>query len=122
MLTAGSGHSTAPTVVVEAPPKPLGVKLEMVPKLTVEGPAGSNARVESAASLSGPWTMWTNVTVGAEGAVLVDLSPGAVTRLHRGLLKSRLAPPTMFRSCPGPSRWGACRTRRDAILVRSNIL
>ena len=41
VLTAGSGHSTSPTVVVEAPPKPLGVKLEMVPKLTVEGSAGS---------------------------------------------------------------------------------
>ena len=39
VLTAGSGYSTAPTVVVDAPPKPLSVKLEMVPKLTVEGPA-----------------------------------------------------------------------------------
>jgi hypothetical protein len=37
VLTAGSGYSTAPTVVVDAPPKPLSVKLEMVPKLTVEG-------------------------------------------------------------------------------------
>jgi len=57
VLTAGSGYSTAPTVVVEAPPKPLkplGVHLELVPKLTVEGPAGSDARVDSAASLNGP--------------------------------------------------------------------
>ena len=88
VLTAGSGYSTAPTVVVEAPPKPLkplGVHLELVPKLTVEGHAGSLARVESAASLSGPWTTWTNVTVGAEGAVLVDLSPGSAARFYRAI-------------------------------------
>ena len=96
VLTAGSGYSTAPTVVIEAPPKPLGVKLEMVPKLTVEGPAGSNARVESAASLSGPWTMWTNVTVGAEGTVLVDLSPGSAARFYRAVAEQRPVGPTGF--------------------------
>ena len=41
VLTAGSGYTAAPMVVVEAPPKALGVRLELVPKLTVEGPAGS---------------------------------------------------------------------------------
>ena len=40
VLSAGSGYTTAPPVVVEAPPKPLGLKLELVPKLTVDGPAG----------------------------------------------------------------------------------
>ena len=44
VLTSGSGYTTAPAVVVEAPPKPMGVRLELVPKLTVEGPAGSLAR------------------------------------------------------------------------------
>ena len=87
VLTAGSGYSTTPTVVVDAPPKPLSVMLELVPKLTVEGPAGSYARVESAASLSGPWTSWTNVTVGAEGTVLVDLSPGSAARFYRAMTK-----------------------------------
>ena len=55
VLTAGSGYSTAPTVVIEAPPKPLGVKLEMVPKLTVEAKAAeekalaeAKAKVEAA--------------------------------------------------------------------------
>ena len=96
VLTAGSGYLTAPTVVVEAPPKPLGVKLEMVPKLTVEGPAGSYARVESAASLSGPWTMWTNVTVGAEGTVLVDLSPGSAARFYRAVAEHGPVGPTGF--------------------------
>ena len=85
VLTAGSGYTTAPTVVVEAPLKALVVRLRWVPELTVEGPAGSQARVESAAGLAGPWTTWTNVTVGAEGAVLVDLSPGSATRFYRSM-------------------------------------
>jgi len=85
VLTAGSKYTTAPTVVVEAPLKPLVVRLRWVPELTVEGPAGSQARVESAAGLTGPWTTWTNVTVGAEGAVLVDLSPGSATRFYRSV-------------------------------------
>ena len=96
VLMAGSGYSTAPMVVVDAPPKPLGVKLEMVPKLTVEGPAGSNARVESAASLNGPWTMWTNVTVGLEGTVLVDLSPGSAARFYRAVADERPVGPAGF--------------------------
>ena len=96
VLTAGSGYSTALTVVVEAPPKTLGVKLEMVPKLTVEGPVGGLARVESAASLSGPWTSWTNVMVGAEGTVLVDLSPGSAARFYRAVAEQRPVGPSGF--------------------------
>ena len=96
VLTAGTGYTGSPTVVVEAPPKPLGVKLEMVPKLTVEGPAGSYGRVESAVSLSGPWTMWTNVMVGAEGTVLVDLSPGSAARFYRAVAEQRPVGPTGF--------------------------
>ena len=85
VLTAGSGYATAPTVVIEAPPKALSVRLRWVPELTVEGPAGSQARVESATGPTGPWTTWTNVTVGATGTVLVDLSPGSVTRFYRSV-------------------------------------
>jgi hypothetical protein len=85
VLTAGSGYSTAPTVVIEAPPKALSVRLRWVTELTVEGPAGSQARVESATGPTGPWTTWTNVTVGAKGTVLVDLSPGSVTRFYRSV-------------------------------------
>ena len=83
VLTAGTGYSTAPTVVVEPPPKPLGMMLELVPKLTVVGPAGSIARVKSAADLTGPWKKWTNVVVAADGTVLVDLSPGPAARFYR---------------------------------------
>ncbi|MFM7214039.1 MAG: hypothetical protein ACKO3H_04075, partial [Verrucomicrobiota bacterium] len=71
VLTAGSGYTSEPTVVIEAPPKKLGLVSELVPKLTVEGPAGSVARVEWSVDLSGPWTIWSNVVVSAEGVVLV---------------------------------------------------
>ena len=96
VLTSGSGYTGSPTVVVEAPPKALGVRLELVPKLTLEGPAGSNARVDSAASLNGPWTMWTNATVGFEGTVLVDLSPGSAARFYRAVAEQRPVDPTGF--------------------------
>ena len=107
VLTAGSGYTGAPTVMVEAPPKALGVRLDLVPKLTVEGPAGSLARVESAASLSGPWTMWTIVTVGAEGTVLVDLSPGSAARFYRAVAdKVWLVPDGMALIPAGPFQMG----------------
>ena len=96
VLTAGSGYTGAPTVMVEAPPKLLGVKLEMVPKLTVEGPVGGLARVEWAHNLSGLWTTWTNVTVGADGVVLVDLSPGSAARFYRAVAEQRPVGPTGF--------------------------
>ena len=97
VLIAGNGYSTAPAVLFGAPTKALGVRLELVPKLTVEGPAGKrNAQVQSAASLSGPWTMWTNVTVGADGVVLVDLSPGSAARFYRALAEQSSAGPTGF--------------------------
>ena len=107
VLTAGSGYSTAPTVVVEAPTKQIGVRLELVPKLTVEGPAGGNARVDSAASLNGPWTTWTNLTVGAAGTVLVDLSPGSAARFYRAVAdKVSLVPDGMALIPAGPFQMG----------------
>jgi hypothetical protein len=85
VLTAGTGYSTAPTVVVDAPPKPLSVSLRLIPELTIEGPPGILVRVESAGSPMGPWTAWTNVTVSKEGVLLRDLTPGAATRFYRTL-------------------------------------
>jgi formylglycine-generating enzyme required for sulfatase activity len=85
VLTAGSGYTNSPTVLPGSPPTPHGVKLRLVPELTIQGPVGSWSRVESAAFVTGPWTMWTNVMIGAEGAVLVDLSPGSSTRFYRSV-------------------------------------
>jgi hypothetical protein len=87
VLTSGSGYVVAPTVVVESPPKPLGVVLELVPKLTVVGPPKSVATVQWAKELLGPWMTWSNVIVGTEGTVLVDLSPGAVQRFYQAIPK-----------------------------------
>jgi formylglycine-generating enzyme required for sulfatase activity len=86
VVTAGSEYTSAPTVTIEAPPKSLGVRLELVPKLTVEGPAGTLARVESALALVGPWESWTNVTVGGEGTMLLDLRAGSTARFYRAVI------------------------------------
>ena len=85
VLTPGSGYTTAPDVVVEPPPRAMGVSLRMVPELTVSGPSGSASLVEWAETLVGPWTAWTNVFVGESGVVVVDLSAGATTRFYRAV-------------------------------------
>ncbi len=72
-LTAGSGLN--------------GMDSKFAPKLTVLGPPESVATVQWAADLSGPWMTWSNVIVGTEGTVLVDLSPGAVQRFYQAIPK-----------------------------------
>jgi len=86
VLNAGSGYSTVPVVVIEAPQKVPRVRLRLVPELTVEGPAGSLARVEAAWAFTGPWTTWTNVTLGSDGTLLVDFSLGSATRFYRSVI------------------------------------
>jgi formylglycine-generating enzyme required for sulfatase activity len=94
VLTAGSGYTSAPRITIESPP--LGLVLEMIPKLTVAGPAGSLAQVEWAVDLSGPWIAWSNVLVSAEGIVLVDLKPEPVRRFYRAVLVQRPVGPAGF--------------------------
>ena len=96
VLTSGSGYTSAPTVTIEAPPEALGLDVVLVPKLTARGPAGSVARVEWAVSMAGPWTVWTNVTIGVGGNVLVDLTPGAVSRFYRAVGDSKPVGPEGF--------------------------
>lgn len=62
---------------------PAELAIELVPKLTLRAVAGSTVGVESAPGVDGPWDMWTNVVVGTNEAVLVDLSPGAAARFYR---------------------------------------
>lgn len=113
VLTAGSGYSSAPTVAIEAPPKALDVILELVPKLTVAGTAGSLARVESAMSLSGPWTTWTNVTVSVEGVVLVDLRAGLTARFYRAVPGAPSGPAGFVWIPPGSFVMGSPASEAD---------
>jgi formylglycine-generating enzyme required for sulfatase activity len=110
VLTAGSEYTAAPTVVVDAPPKPLGVKLEMVPKLTVDGPSGSSVKVEWSETAIGTWTTWTNVTVGADGTVLVDLTAGSATRFYRTV---PVGPPGFVWIKPGTFLMGSPSNETD---------
>ncbi len=83
VLSAGSGYSSAPSVTIAAPPKNLALQLELIPRITVQGLAGSLARVEWALNPTGPWTVLSNVLVTADGAVLLDLQPGDSRRFYR---------------------------------------
>ena len=97
-FTALSATPSVPAAGVQGatPPKPLAVRLELVPKLTVEGVPGSTSVVERAERLAGPWTAWTNVVINAEGSVLVDLSPGASTRFYRAVVDVKPIAPEGF--------------------------
>ena len=83
VTTAGQGYLSAPTVVVEPPPKEESLAVRLVPALTVDGPAGATRGIEWSASMSGPWSLWTNVVIGSNGTIVVDLTPGAVARYYR---------------------------------------
>ena len=83
VLSAGSGYSSAPSVTIADPPKNLALQLELIPRITVQGLAGSLARVEWALNPTGPWTVLSNVLVTADGAVLLDLQPGDSRRFYR---------------------------------------
>ena len=83
VLTAGSGYTSPPTVTIEAPTKlkESGLRVRLVPALTVDGAAGSTNRLEWSLAVTGPWTVWTNVVMGADAVTLVDL--GASLRFYR---------------------------------------
>lgn len=83
VLTAGSGYTGLPEVTIEAPAKPPGLSLEMVPKLMIDGISNSLARVEWASDVSGPWNPWTNVVVTSGSAVFVDFAASSARRFYR---------------------------------------
>jgi len=63
--------------------QPISSLIELGPKITVNGPPGSLARVEWSENLEGPWNVWSNIVVEVTGTVLVDLSPGSTMRFYR---------------------------------------
>lgn len=88
VVEGGSGYASAPQVEVEAPDamlERLPMEVAAVPRLTVRGEIGTPARMEWSETLSGPWRAWTNVVMGGEGHVLVDLDAGPRARFYRAL-------------------------------------
>ena len=85
VLTAGSGYTSVPTVSVEPPTKEVRLGLRLVPELTVAGPAGAIREIQWSSSVHGPWSVWTNLTIGSDGTLLFDLSAGASTRYYRAI-------------------------------------
>lgn len=83
VLTAGSGYTSSPIITIEDPSPSLGLDIALVAKLTVGGPEGMDANIERSDYADGPWVVWTNVVVNADGTVLVDLEPGSSIRFYR---------------------------------------
>ncbi len=61
------------------------LSIELVPKITVRGENGTVQRLEWSSTLGagGQWQMFTNVTLGTEATVLVDLAAGSTIRFYR---------------------------------------
>ncbi len=91
VLTAGSGYTSNPQVMVEAPPKTLDLSLRLIPEIKVDGLPGTIARIDWAAAMAGPWMSWSNVVIGAEGTVLLDLRPDSGQRFYRAVSEKQPA-------------------------------
>ena len=75
------------TVTAGTTSKILSVTIRLVPELTLHGDAGTITTVEWSSTL-GPdssWQVLTNVTIGASGSIVVDLTVGASTRFYRAV-------------------------------------
>lgn len=68
------------------------LSLELIPKITIKGEVGKTVRVESSVSLNGPWIPWTNVLIGAESTVVVDLMAGSSIKYYRAVSGTNLGP------------------------------
>lgn len=79
----GSGYSIAPTVTFTWPPVTLDVAVRWVPGLTFHGLPGTRATVQWSTNSQGPWTYWTNLVIGTNGATLADFETGPETRFYR---------------------------------------
>ena len=61
------------------------LSIELVPKITVRGENGTVQRLEWSSSLDvvAQWQTFTNVTLGNEGTVVVDLAASSAARFYR---------------------------------------
>ncbi len=64
---------------------PASVSICLVPKITVRGENGTTHRVEwsAALGLGAVWQVLTNVTLGPEATVMVDVAVNSATRFYR---------------------------------------
>jgi len=81
--SGGSGSLSAPDARPAAPPLPLRLTMDPGPSLKVSGASGLKVRVDWSGEISGPWTPWSNVVVGASGFALVGLSGEGDRRFYR---------------------------------------
>ena len=93
VLNAGSGYSSAPTIVVEAPPQESSLSIELVPKITLRGASGTMQRVEWSPTVGAGalWQVFTNITLGSEAVVMVDLATAVSQRFYRVVIPGAMA-------------------------------
>ncbi|MEY4326639.1 MAG: hypothetical protein RIS24_2810, partial [Verrucomicrobiota bacterium] len=82
LATATTGFVTGLSRLA-APPLPLRLTMDPGPSLKISGASGLKVRVDRSGEISGPWTPWSNVVVGASGFVLVGLSGEGDRRFYR---------------------------------------
>lgn len=87
VLSSGSGYTTAPVVLIEAPKPEVVLGVRLVPEITVFGPPGTAAKVEWSATLGqlAKWELLTVVALDTDGATVVDLAVGSTTRFYRAV-------------------------------------
>lgn len=61
----------------------LKVRIEPGPKLMLSGVPGGKGALEWTEDLSKPWAIWTNVVIGAEGTLQLDLMANPTRRFYR---------------------------------------
>lgn len=111
VLSSGSGYTNAPNVIIDVPPKEMTLRVDIVPKITVDGPLGASTLVEYAPTLEGPWVAWTNVTIGRNGTVVVDLAARTTALFYRSVS----APPGYIWVAPGSFIMGSPPLEPDRV-------
>ncbi len=87
VTAGGAGYTNAPVVTIGAPPNSAILAVEMVPKLSLTGEAGTTQMIQWTESLAtnATWTTLTNVVLGTAASVTVDLAAGSAQRYYRAI-------------------------------------
>lgn len=85
VTAGGTGYTNAPTVTIGSPPNSAKLAIELVPKLSLTGEAGTTQIIQWTESLAtnATWTTLTNVVLGTAASVTVDLAAGSAKRYYR---------------------------------------